>query len=149
MDQTLIKVFVGHKGGGVPVFEKLWVDGLDDGSYRLVRTPKLALGIAREDVFRVDDLGNVHDVRSGGYYAFQVVMEQPFTKESLDELIRLPGLYGGTFDVHDDIMAGVAVSRAGDVDGFLVELAGYLKRFRGVYWNSGDAAPEIRDAPSL
>ncbi|GAA4595863.1 hypothetical protein BJY16_001820 [Actinoplanes octamycinicus] len=146
MNQTLVEVFIGNRDDGSPVFEKLWVDGLDDGSYRLVRTPKLALGLAREDTFRVDELGNIHDVRSGGYFAFQVVLEGVFTKQSLDELVRLPESYGGSFDVHDDQVAGLAVPATANVDGFLEELVRYLQRYPGVYWNSGDATPDVRTA---
>ena len=43
----------GHKTSGEPVFEQVLVDLLDDGTYRIIATPGLVLGVAADDVVRV------------------------------------------------------------------------------------------------
>jgi hypothetical protein len=144
-EQTIISVFIGN-AAGVDRFEKLWVEGRPDGSFRLVRTPKLALGLAREDVFRVDADRNIVDVESGGYHAFQVIMDEPFTEQSLRELIQLPDAFAGTFDVHDDIVAGLAIPESADWSAFKAAMEGFTRRFHGTYWNASAAPPEVRGA---
>jgi hypothetical protein len=139
-DQTVIKVFVGM-ANGVEHFENLLVEARADGTYRLLRSPKMASGLAREDTFRVDDLGDVLDVRSGLFDAYQVVMNGNFTKESLAELICLPESFGGTFDAHDECKAGLSIPKSADWRTFERALEAYSEKFGAIYGNSSDTPP--------
>ena len=62
----------GHKTSGEPVFEQVLVDLLDDGTYRIIATPGLVLGIAADDVVRVTPDASYEIVERGRNLAVQV-----------------------------------------------------------------------------
>ena len=143
--ETIIEVYVGSRSNGTPRFEKLWVELLPDDTYRLVRTPKLALGLAREDTFRVDPRGNVVDITSGPYLGIQVISERPLDQAAIDGLIAAAAEAGGTLDVHDDLVAGLAVPREVTDE----RLRGAIDRYAATHpvrgwWVASTEDPDVR-----
>lgn len=142
---AIIEVYVGSTGDGTPRFEKLWVEAQPGDTYRLVRTPKLALGLAREDTFRVDPRGNVVDVTAGPYWGIQVVSAQPLTAAAIDGLIAVAAEVGGTLDVHDDLVAGLAVPKGVTEE----QLTAAVDRYSAshpvrAWWVASGEDPEVR-----
>ena len=84
------------------------------------------------------------EVLSGVDLHVTALADQPFTEESVRELIQLPRAFGGTFDAHDDILAGLAVPRSADWKAFASALERYCKRYSGDYWNASAAPPGFR-----
>ncbi|MEU4219599.1 DUF4265 domain-containing protein [Actinoplanes sp. NPDC026623] len=127
-------------------FEKLWVEVLPDDTYRLVRTPKLAFGLAREDTFRVDPRGNVIGVTAGPYWGIQLVSAQPLTAAAIEGLIAAAAEVGGTLDVHDDLVAGLAVPKGVTEE----QVTAAVDRYSAAHpvrawWVASGEDPEVRE----
>lgn len=145
--ETLVDVFVGNRSDGSPRFETLWVSGLPDGSLRLMRTPKIAFGVARNDNFRVaPDKSIIEVVKSGDYIAVHVVVADPFNATGIEALMALAESLGGTLDVHDDIVAGLAIPADVDPEKLNAAVAKYGADFPiRAWWIASDEAPSVRD----
>jgi hypothetical protein len=90
VQQTLIKVYIGSSPTGKPRFDTLWVEGLPDGSYRLLRSPKNTLGIGKGDVRRVRaDLAITEVLERAGNWAVQVVALEEVTPELIERLAEV------------------------------------------------------------
>ncbi len=143
--QTLIKVYIGSSPSGKPRFDTLWVEGLPDGSYRLLRSPKNTLGIGKGDVFRVGaDLAITEVLEDAGNWAVQVVALEEVTPELIERLAGIAHRHGGSLDVHDDLMVGCAVPKTAnwatlkrDIDQLITE--GLVDT-----WWTGDIAEPVR-----
>jgi hypothetical protein len=59
--------------------------------------------------------------------------------------LDLPQAFGGTFDAHDDILAGLAIPRSADWKAFESALERYCENYSGDYWNASAAPPEFRE----
>jgi len=143
-DETLVRVFVGNRSNGKPRFETLWVEGRPDGLYRLVRSPLMALGVARDDVFELDSEGTITAVvEPGGYTAVQLVSVEPFTDAMLGRLIDLARRLGGTMDAHDDVMAALSVPKSVQMAELNKAVAGYEAKYPVDGWWTGSLEPLV------
>jgi hypothetical protein len=75
-----IRLLAGSKGTGEPVHEQVPARPLDSGAWQLLSTPGLVLGVAADDVVRVDGDGRFEVLKRGGNVAIQVYTEQPRTE---------------------------------------------------------------------
>jgi hypothetical protein len=137
-DETLVRVFVGRRSNGAPVYETLWLAGAPGGYYRVVETPLMALGMAREDIIEVEPDGFISQViERGRFRAIQLVSAKPFSREALTRLARLASQLGGNMDAHDDIMAGLAIPNSVDLDELRSSVAEYASEFPvEAYWDA-------------
>ena len=76
-DLATIRLLADFKRTGEPVYEELPARPLDTGAWQLLSTPGLVLGVAADDVVRVDDDGSFELVERGGNVAVQVYTQQP------------------------------------------------------------------------
>ncbi|GAA4356613.1 DUF4265 domain-containing protein [Angustibacter luteus] len=96
MGSTTIRVISGHKQDGTPVYESLLVERTPEGTYRLLRSPGLVLGVARDDVVRFDrSRERVEVVRRGGVVAFQVHGPHAVADTLVDQVAQLGGALDG------------------------------------------------------
>ena len=93
-----VDLFAGHNSRGEPVLEEVHVDRLDDGTYRVVATPGLVLGIAAGDVLRVTADGRYEIVRRGGNLAVQVFGPPEVIEEVTKDVWALGGSLEGRTD---------------------------------------------------
>ncbi len=69
----VIRLRVGQKRSGEPVFENVLVEVVEGGHMKLLHSPGLALGVASGDVIEVNSADSVYKVISrGGNIAVQV-----------------------------------------------------------------------------
>jgi hypothetical protein len=71
--QSNIDIFVATKRNGSPVYENVLVEPLGPNTYRLLRSPGLALGIAADDVFEVTPDRRFHVLRRGMNLCVQIL----------------------------------------------------------------------------
>ena len=96
MDPTTLQVICGHKQDGTPVHESLLVEATSEGTYRLLRSPGLVLGVARDDVIRFDEVRElVEVVRRGGFVALQVHGPHEVADTVADQVSGLGGHLDG------------------------------------------------------
>ena len=76
-DLATIGLLAAFKQTGEPVHEELPARPLGAGVWRLMSTPGLVLGVAADDVVRVDDDGSFEVLERGGNVAVQVYTQQP------------------------------------------------------------------------
>jgi Domain of unknown function (DUF4265) len=143
--QTLIKVYIGSSSRGEPRFDTLWVEGLPDGSYRLLRSPKNTLGIGKFDIFRVGaDLAITEVLQRGGYWAVQVVAMTEVTPDLIDRLNEIAYRHGGSLDVHDHLMVGCAVPKTADFTKLKQDIDQLIAAGLVDAWWTGDIAEPVR-----
>jgi Domain of unknown function (DUF4265) len=108
----VIRVFAGYRSNRTPRFERLLVELRPDGLFRLLRSPLLILGIARDDVFAVDASGAITQVvENGGNLCVQAVAASTVTHEDAT-IVRLRDMaaqLGGDLDSHDDLIVALSV----------------------------------------
>jgi Domain of unknown function (DUF4265) len=111
VDQTLIVIAADRRPDGSVYEETLWVEGLPNGRYRLVRSPIIAQGIAAGDEFEVDPVNKAFRVvRRGGNVTVQLFITPELTRDVFDQLIGI--VYhqlGGDLDVHTKTAAAFHV----------------------------------------
>ncbi|GKT02175.1 DUF4265 domain-containing protein [Acidovorax sp. SUPP3434] len=71
---SIIKILAGHNKNG-PVHEELPAMPLDDGSYRLLASPGLALGLAKNDLISLNEEGKARLLKHGGNFCIQIYLE--------------------------------------------------------------------------
>lgn len=98
-NSLLIRVFVGPSSSGHPVFEELLAMSLDESIYRLLSSPGLALGLARDDIIKLDEESGIYSVVShGGNLCIQMYSDKAMSSCG-DELIKLVvNELGGSLD---------------------------------------------------
>lgn len=144
-DDTLIDVYVGTTSLGQERFERLWVRGRPDGSFRLVRTPKMALGVAVDDVFTVDGERVIDTVVSRGEnWAVQATAMDGLHRALLDRLIAVASRHGGTLDVHDHRTAGLRIPHTASWELLSSDMESMVSDKSLVAWWIGNTAPLVR-----
>jgi Domain of unknown function (DUF4265) len=111
----VIRVFVGYRSDGRARFEKLLVRRVADETWELVRSPLLALGVARGDVFRVDADGQITEITTpGGYLSVHAIATSPVAHDgAVVRVMRdVAGRLGGELDSHDDLIVAIAVPKS-------------------------------------
>jgi hypothetical protein len=74
----------------------------------------------------------------------QVISGQPFTVEAIPALITAVGQVGGTLDVHDDIVAGLAVPKDVPQSDVVAAVMRYAASFPiDTWWLASAEAPEV------
>ncbi|GKT26893.1 DUF4265 domain-containing protein [Acidovorax sp. SUPP3334] len=73
---SIIKILAGHNKNG-PVHEELPAKQLDDGAYRLLASPGLVLGLAKNDLISLNQEGEARLLRHGGNFCIQIYLENP------------------------------------------------------------------------
>jgi Domain of unknown function (DUF4265) len=97
-ERTTVDLVAGHKSSGEPVFEQVLVDRLDDGTYRIIATPGLVLGIAADDVVRVTPDSQYELVERGRNLAVQVYGNHDLVDEVTKDVWELGGALDGRAD---------------------------------------------------
>jgi hypothetical protein len=59
--------------------------------------------------------------------------------------LDLPQAFGGTFDAHDDILAGLAIRAAPTGKRSNPRWSDTARNYSGDYWNASAAPPEFRE----
>ncbi|WP_320200622.1 DUF4265 domain-containing protein (plasmid) [Agrobacterium sp. rho-13.3] len=73
---SIIQVLAGHNANG-PVHEELPARRLDDGAYRLLASPGLALGLAKNDLISLNREGEARLLTHGGNFCIHIYLENP------------------------------------------------------------------------
>lgn len=109
-DGTLVEVAADRRSDGQPVYETLWAEGLPGGTYRLVRTPLVAQGLAAGDEFEVQHSDRSFRVlRRSGNLAVQLWMNSDLTSDVLETLTSAVVALGGCLDAHARSFAGFRI----------------------------------------
>lgn len=107
---TLVEVAADRRKDGQPVYETLWAEGLPGGTYRLVRTPLVAQGLAAGDEFEVNPSDRAFRVlRRSGNLSVQLFMSPELTADVLDTLTPAVVALGGGLDAHTKAIAGFRI----------------------------------------
>jgi hypothetical protein len=73
-----------------------------------------------------------------------VISGQPFTAEAIPALITAVGQVGGTLDVHDNIVAGLAVPKDVPQSDVVAAVMRYAASFPiDTWWLASAEAPEV------
>lgn len=107
-DQTLVEVDADCLSDGRVVKEVLWVELMQRGTYRLVRSPLVAQGLAVGDEFEVSAFDkSVRVVCHGGCLCVQLFMKPELTRDVSEDLaVRVHLELGGGLDAHTASIAG-------------------------------------------
>jgi hypothetical protein len=97
-ERATVEMVAGINSSGEPVFEEVLVDRLDSGTYRVVATPGLVLGIAADDVVRITPDARYQIVERGGNLAVQVYGDHDLVDEVTKDVWELGGSLDGRAD---------------------------------------------------
>jgi hypothetical protein len=101
-----INVLAGSSSAGEPVYEELPVTEVGSSIFRLLSSPGLALGIAKDDEIRFySDTGRYELVKRGRRLAIQLFVAPPMAKNVEVLASQLAMELGGTLDGHSERQA--------------------------------------------
>lgn len=110
-ENLLVDVFVGSRPDGRPVFESLHVQNIEiEGGYRLLRGPLMALGVARNDVFWIDNERCISQVnKAGDFHALQLVLLESLTERNFQYIAEVAQKEGGSLDACDEPVVALSL----------------------------------------
>lgn len=106
-EHSLVDVAASLLPSGKIVYETLWVEALETGRYRLVKTPLVAQGLAVDDELEVNPADkSFRVIKRGGNLTVQLFVRPALGKDVFDQLLPAVERLGGNLDAHTDSIAG-------------------------------------------
>ena len=145
----LIHVFVGKNNQG-PVHEELPATKLTNGDFKLLKSPGLALNLAKNDIIRIKNNALPPDIISrGGNFCIQIYYDKEIDFGTLDHFSRLietelgaslDGKYGGSLSF--SVPATNGFERINNIFDQFSNETGQQWYYCNIYKNFNDAEDE-------
>lgn len=144
---SIINILAGHNKNG-PVHEELPATQLDDGAYRLLASPGLVLGLAKNDLISLDKEGKAQLLQHGGNFCIQIYLENPDQEKISKAAEIIDNKLSGTIDGIDGGVIAFSVptsngfKKTNDIFDQIRSLLGSEYYYSNVYKNLGDTSDE-------
>lgn len=132
-----IQLFAGNRNDGSEVFESVLAEQLSETDFRLLKTPGLVIGLAKDDAFQLMDSGRYKISRRGGNLAIQFFFPSSVANPKEFALEQLTSL-GASLDGEDAQLLVFSIPVAEGFPQIEERLNRITQRFPGLEWYYGN-----------